>query len=98
MRSDPVVAVHEVMADISLRFSDTQVTRRRYPLGLQTAKEPFHRRVIPAVTPPAHALPHPVTPEPLSEQAARVLAALVGMKHHLLRPAALLIGHLKRTG
>src|SRR5690606_4103471 len=98
MWPQPVIAMHQVMADVPLRLSGSHVACRRYPFCFQAAKQPLHRSVVPAVAASTHALLHAVAPQPLPEQAAGVLAALVGVKHHLLRPTALLMGHIKRTG
>ena len=71
-----MVAVHQVVADVPLGFPSCQVASWWNPFRLEAAKQALHWRVIPAVPSTAHALLHPVAPEPLSEQAAGVLAAL----------------------
>src|SRR3989344_6696114 len=96
MRPDPVVAVHHVMTDVPLGLLSCQVTGRWNLLRFQTAEQSLHRRVIPAVAPAAHALFHPISPQPLPKQAASVLAALIGMKQYLLRFATLFVGHVQR--
>src|SRR5690606_16974267 len=90
--------MHQVTADISPSLPGALVPRRRDPLALQAAEEPLHRRIVPAVSPSAHALLHPVAPQSLTEQAAGVLASLIRVEHHLLRSATLLVGHVQRTG
>src|SRR5690606_3598913 len=90
--------MHQVTADISPSLPGALVPRRRDPLALQAAEEPLHRRIVPAVSPSAHALLHPVAPQSLTEQAAGVLAALIRVEHHLLRSATLLVGHVERPG
>lgn len=62
------------MADVSADVGQAHLANSRYPLRFQAAKQPFHRRIIPAVTPPAHVLAYPITPKPLAEQATGVLA------------------------
>lgn len=66
---------------------------RRHPLGFQATKQPFHWRVVVAVSPSAHALSHPIAPQSLSETAAAVLASLIAVKQdaswsatHFIRP------------
>lgn len=96
MWSPPVVVIHQVVADIPFRFPQTHVTRRRKPLRLQTPEQPLHRRIVPAVATPTHALGHAITPQPLPKYPAAVLAALVGVKQHARRAAPLLIRYVER--
>ena len=73
MRSNPVVVMHQVLADVSLSLLAVHVASGRYPLCFQAAKYPFHRR-IPAVSSATHAMAHAVTPQPLAKVAAAILA------------------------
>jgi len=47
---------------------------------------------IPAVATPTHALGHSITPEPLTELTAGILASLVRVEHHFLWLTALFPG------
>ena len=80
MRADPVVVMHQVLADISLSLLGSYVASGRYPLCFQAAKYPFHRRIIPAVSSATHALAHAVTPQPLAKVAAALLRPLIRVK------------------
>ena len=96
MRTYPVVSVHQVVTDISMRFCQSHVSGARYPLAFQAAKQPLHWCVVPAVSTSAHALLHPIAPQPLPVQAATVLTTLIRVKHYMLRPSTLFISHIKR--
>lgn len=96
MRAQPVVVIHQVVADIPLGFPQAHVPRGRKPFRLEAPEQPLHRRVIPAVATPTHALGHAIAPQPLPKYPAAVLAALVGVKQHARRAAPLLIRHVER--
>ena len=69
MKSDPVVVMHQVLANVSLSLVAAHVARGWYRLCFQAAKTPLHRRTIPAVSSAAHSLTHAVTPQPLAKVA-----------------------------
>lgn len=85
MWSQPVVTRHQVVANIPLCFAKRGVAGGWYPFRLQASEKPLHGRIVPAVTPSAHALSHAIAPQPLPEFPAGILAALIRMKHHILR-------------
>ncbi|MNJ27635.1 hypothetical protein D3C77_221440 [compost metagenome] len=72
----PVVALHQKPADILLCQRSAHVAHGRYPFRFQTAKQPFHRRVVVAVSTSAHALLKTIAPQSLTEASAAVLASL----------------------
>jgi hypothetical protein len=45
VRSNPVVPMHQVMTDVSVRFLSLHVAHGRYPFSFQAAKHALHRRV-----------------------------------------------------
>lgn len=96
MRSCPVVALHEIAAYVLLSQRCCHVTHRRHPLRFQAAKQPLHGGVVVAVSPPAHALRHPIAPEPLTETTAAILATLVAVKQDTLRSATHLVSPVER--
>ena len=96
MRPCPVVALHEIAANVLLSQRCRHVAHRWYPLRLQAAKQPLHGGVVVAVSMSAHALRHPIAPEPLTETTAAILAALVAMKQDTLRPATHFVSSVER--
>lgn len=77
VRSNPVVPVHQKMADIPLSLLDRRVAHGRYPLGFQAPEHPLHWRIIPTISSPAHALTHAISPKALAKAPASILQALV---------------------
>jgi hypothetical protein len=61
----------------TLGFLSRSVARGRYPFCFQAAEHALHRRVVPAISPPAHALAHAITPQPLAKESACILRSLV---------------------
>lgn len=96
MRPCPVVALHEIAANVLLSQCCRHVAYRRHPLRFQATKQPLHGGVVVAIAPPTHALNHPKAPEPLTETTAAILAALVAMKQDTLRSAAHLVSPIER--
>jgi transposase InsO family protein len=62
--------MHQVLANVSLSLVAGHVASGWHPLCFQAAKNPLHRRIIPAVSSAAHTLTHAITPQPLSKVAA----------------------------
>lgn len=79
VRSNPVVPVHQKMADIPLSLLDRRVAHGRYPLGFQASEHPLHQRIIPTISSPAHALTHAIS-KALAKTPASILQALVGVE------------------
>ncbi len=77
MRPNPVVAMHQKMADIALCFLRSSIAHGRYPFCFQAAKYALHWCVIPAVSSSTHALAHAVSPQPLAKESACILRSLV---------------------
>lgn len=98
MRSFPVVVVHQIATNIFLGLRQTSVSQGRYPLKFQTPEQPLHRRIVPAIATPAHALCHSIAPEPLTELAAGVLASLVRVEHDFFWLTALFQGVVQSFG
>src|SRR3569833_2801524 len=62
MRTLPVVPVHQIMADIPKCLLSAGITETRNPFRFEAAKQPLHRRIVPAIAASAHALLHAITP------------------------------------
>src|SRR3569833_744145 len=56
MRPLPVVPVHQIMADIPMFLLSAGITETRNPFRFEAAKQPLHRRIVPANAASAHAL------------------------------------------
>ncbi|PVY73787.1 hypothetical protein C7330_3013 [Pectobacterium versatile] len=97
MRSDAIVVIQDITADLSPGLVLTCVTICRHPFCFQTTEEAFHGAVIPAVSPPADALLYSVTPENLLIFKACILAPLVAMEHDITGLTTRLIGHTQST-
>lgn len=97
MRSDAIVVIQYITADLPLGLILACVTIRRHPFCFQTAEEAFHGAVIPAVSPPTDALLYSVTPEKLLIFKSGILASLIAMEHDLPRLASRLTGHPQGT-
>jgi len=93
MRSNSIVVVRQISHHVRLRFIDVTVALLRDPLGFQASKESLHRRIIPAVATPTHALFDLVLPQTLAKGQACVMASLVRMKHDTLGMASRLVSH-----
>jgi len=96
MRTYPVVPPHQLMADIPVSFWCRHVSHVWHPLRFQLSEQALHRRIVPAVSAPAHALLNPVSPQPLTEFSTDVLTTLIGVELQFLWSAALFIGHIQR--
>lgn len=97
MRSDAIVVIQDITADLSLGLILTCVTIRRYPSCSQTTEEAFHEAIIPAVSPPADALLYPVAPDNLLIFKRYILDPSVAMEHDISRLSTHLIGHPQST-
>lgn len=93
VRSEQAVITQYVVRNLLFGFFKRTIASIRYPLRFQTPKEPFHRTVIPAISPSTHTLHHLVSPDLLSKRQASVLTTLVGVKHHTFRVTSRLICH-----
>jgi hypothetical protein len=82
------------MADIPLSLLDRRVAHGRYPLGFQAPEHPLHRRIIPTISSPAHALTHAISPKALAKTPASIVRALVGVEQQTLRLPSLLVSDL----
>src|SRR3569832_2384613 len=98
MRPLPVVPVHQIMADIPMCLLNTRKTKTQKPNQKETAKQPLHRRIVPAIAASAHALLHAITPMLLTEGAAEILDALIRMKQDTRWSASLFVGEVERFG
>lgn len=78
MRPDGTVICNSpCVADYrALSFVEAVIALHRYPFGLQAPEELLHWSVIPAVTPPTHALLYPTTPQCVPVLEAAIVAAL----------------------
>ena len=83
------------MTDIPLSLLDRRVAHGRYPLGFQAPEHPLHRRIIPTISSPAHALTHAISPKALTKTPASILRALVGVEQQTLRLPSLLVSHVQ---
>lgn len=88
-----VVVIRQVAQHISLSLSLAGIAMLGHPLRFQASEKALHRCIVPAVTAAAHALLDAVAPEHLAELNAGVVAALVRVKHQLLRTTSGLVGH-----
>src|SRR3569833_1460862 len=98
MRPLPVVPVHQIMADIPMCLLSAGITETRNPFSFEAAKQPHHRRNVPAIAASAHALLHAITPMLLTEGAAEILDALIRMKQDTRWAASLFVGEVERFG
>src|SRR3569833_2846768 len=80
MRPLPVVPEHQIMADIPMCLMSAGITEPRNPFRIAAAKQPLHRRIVPALAAAAHALLHAITPLLLTDGAAVILDAVFLMK------------------
>lgn len=96
MGSNPVVPMHQEIADIALGLLGCSIAHGRYPFSFQTPEHALHRRVVPATSPATHALTHAITPQSLAKQAARMLRPLIRVEQQALRPSSLLVSHIQR--
>src|SRR3569832_1186667 len=62
MRPLPVVPVHQIMVVFLLCLLSAGITETRNPFRFEAAKQPLHRRIVPAIAASAHALLHAITP------------------------------------
>src|SRR3569833_1837407 len=95
MRPLPVVPVHQIMADIPMCLLSAGITETRNPFRFEAAKQPLHRRIVPAIATSAHALLHAITPKQQTKRAAEILDALIRMKQDTRWSASLFVGEDK---
>jgi len=91
--ADEVAGTHRGMM---IAIGERGVNFIVHQLLLQAGEERLHRRVVPAIRPPAHAAVDPLASQDPAVVLAGVLAAAVGEGHQALSRQASRHGHLQR--
>src|SRR3954447_1539598 len=95
MSPDPVEEDLDVLEEARPGLLSRREDLAASQLLLQAREEALHRRVIPAIAPPAHAAHDPVTAQEPLVMLAGILAAPVGMRNETRRRQTPRDGHLQ---